>query len=980
MGENGSGRREDSCADRIRSRYLHDLRRGDDLRIELLHAMAHEIAEQCGHNLFKSHRLAWGWTVAEAVDQFHLMCRREKLKQRGLVARSWMEWEAGSRPSWDYQDLLCRLFRTNPVQLGWASDYAPSVRMALERSAQGSDTGHGRSSDSDSGSRALRHLPPDTDDFTGRNDQIAQLINVLASTTRTAVPIATVSGQAGVGKTALAIHVAHMVAHAFPDGQLYANLRGVEPHPLAAGEVVAGFLRELGVAGTDIPEGTDERARMYRTHLARRRILVVLDNAADETQIRPLLPGAATSAVLVTSRSHMAALSGSNTIHLDVLPAEQAATLLMALVGSQRAATEPDSVLEVARLCGYLPLALRIAGARLMSRPTWKISWFADRLADESRRLDLLKAGDLEVRASFALSYQSRSNQEQTTFRMLALTAASFPAWNVAALLDVDVDEAEQLLECLVDAQLVEVAGTDAVGLIRYRLHDLIRDFARECSTTLDAPDLRCAAVHRLVGRYTDGVRAASAALHPGLYDDHAATSATATAATSTTAAVDKLCRDDPRGWFTAERANLIAAVDLAYDAELWDRTWQLVETLPTMFDWRADWQAWAHTHRLARDAARKMANHHAEAVILRNMGALYRELGRFGEAVDMLTQATEIFLRIGDRRQWAAAMRNLGDTRRYQGRLDDAIRAFSAALDIVQTEGDTRSVAGVLNGIADASRGLSRWDDAREHFEASLTIYRSLNDQLEEARTLIRYGLVHRDQWRNEEAARLFTQALTTFRRLEDQRWEARALRHIAVVRRNEGDIKGALAVFDECLSRFELLADRRGMGVTLRNRGDAYRLAENRAAAAADLQNALQIFEGIGDERWSARTQLSMADLNRCDEQWEVADYQVEAALAVFRSIGDRPAEARALRELGVLRRDTGNFDAAEAALACARSIFTELGDELWVARVQASLARLAEQRGEDSAPLMGAAITICHRHDIATPDRVGAVLKEW
>ncbi|WP_431953320.1 ATP-binding protein [Nocardia lijiangensis] len=933
--------------------------------------MANEIAEQCGHNAFKSHRLARGWTVAEAVEHFHQMCRREKLKRRGLVARSWMEWETGSRPSWDYQDLLCRLFSTNPVQLGWASDYAPTMSAFSESLPRSREVLGVRELETEPPVRALMHLPPDTDDFTGRNDQIAHLINILSTTNRTTVPIATVSGQAGVGKTALAIHVAHRVADAFPDGQLYANLRGAEPLALDAGEVIAGFLRELGVDGSDIPEETDQRSRMYRAHLAGRRAIVVLDNAADEAQIRPLLPGTSTCAVLVTSRSLMAALSGANAIYLEVLPPSQSVDLLTRLIGTERAQAEPEAVAAVARLCGYLPLALRIAGARLMSRPSWSVSWFADRLADESRRLDLLKVGDLEVRATFALSYQSRNNAEQAAFRMLALTAASFPAWNVAALLDSDIDETEELLECLVDAQLVEVAGTDQVGLIRYRLHDLIRDFARECSATLDTPQLRVDAVKRLVGQYTTAVRIASAAVHPGLYEGIAATDLELPG---------HVAQHDPRAWFTAERANIIAAVDLANDAELWDHTCQLVETLPTMFDWRADWQAWAHTHQLARDAAKRSVNEYAEAVILRSLGALYRELGRFGEAMEVLTEATEIFWRIDDQRQWATTMRNLGDTRRYQGRLNDAIAAFTAALDVLQNEDDTRSVAGVLNGLADASRGLSRWNVACEYFEESLRLYRSLNDELEEARTMVRYGLVHRDQWRNSEADHMFGQALDTFRRLEDQRWQARALRHIAVVRRNQGDIDQALSAFDECLALFELLADRRGIAVTLRNRGDAHRLADNRSAATTDLQDALQIFEDIGDDRWTARTQLSLADLNRRAEQWSLADHQIASAMATFRSIGDRPAEARALRELGLLGRDTSDFAASENAFAAAQAIFEDLGDDLWVARIQAGRSTLAAKRGVDSAPLMDSAVSTCRRHGIVNPADLALVLKEW
>jgi hypothetical protein len=498
--QNPQPQRDTGCAERVRRRHLERIPDGDELRAEVLHGIATEIARQCGHSLFKSYRLAWGWSVTEAVEAFHTMCRRDKLKPRGLVARSWLEWEAGGRPSWDYQDLLSRLFRANPVQLGWAVDYTTPVpqdqrpNVSAQIGAEVRVPHHMYSSAEPdivlpsarqpaSGWRALLHLPADINDFTGRYEQadkVSRLVTAEGGRSHTAVPITVISGKPGIGKTALALHVAHKVSDQFPDGQMYANLRGAEADAQDPAEVLAGFLRELGVDGSDIPERVDDRARMYRARLADRRVLVVLDNAVDEAQVRPLLPGAAGCAVLVTSRSRMAALAGSHSVPLDVMPADQSAELLATIIGRERAEAEPAAVAEITRLCGFLPLAIRIAGARLKSRPAWRISWFAERLRDESRRLDLLKAGDLEVRASFALSYQGQNADAQRAFRFAGIMTSDFPAWNLAALLDTDADQAEQLLEELVDAQLVEVIGVDATGLIRYGLHELLRDFARE--------------------------------------------------------------------------------------------------------------------------------------------------------------------------------------------------------------------------------------------------------------------------------------------------------------------------------------------------------------------------------------------------------------------------------------------------------------------------------------------------------------------
>ena len=971
------------CAERIRLQYLGQLEQRGDLQAGLLHRIAADVAVHCGVSPLKAHRLAWGWTVAQAVEAFHRMCRREKIKPRGLTTRSWMDWEAGARPNWDYQDLLSRLFQASPVRLGWAADYAPAgpaasrSGLALSRTRSfagtsmvaqldGYDRGQGHS---------LLHLPPDIRDFNGRAEQVDQVTREIAAavgSAQTAPPIVCLSGQPGVRKTTLAIHVAHRIGEEFPDGQLYTNLRGADARAQDPADVLAGFLRELGVDGADIPEGIDERARMYRAHLAGQRILVMLDNAADEAQVRPLLPGTPGCAVLVTSRSRMTALAGSRGVSLDVMPPDQAAELLTAIIGADRAGAEPEAVAEIGKLCGYLPLALRIAGARLLSRPAWNISWFAARLRDESRRLDLLKAGDLEVRASFALSYNSREETEQFAFRMLGLLAADFAAWNLAALIGTGADEAERLLEQLADAVLVDITGVDTTGLIRYRLHDLLRDFARECLYGTESPDTRRDSLARLADEYIGAMQLASTLVHPGEQG--------ITAQPEHQLLADDVVRADPWSWLAAERANLVALVEQVHAAGLWDRAWRLAETLPAMSDWRADWRAWERTHQLALDAARHQANANAEARILRSLGALYRELGRYDEAVTLLTQAAAIFADRADRHQWATVMRNLGDTYRYQGRLGAAIDAFSSALAVFREAADTRSVAGALNGIADASRGLSRWDEADSAFRACIGIYHDLGDPLEEARAKIRYSLVFRDQHLSQQAIPLITDGLQVARQLGDRRWEARAMRQLAIVHRNDGETATAITTFADCLSIFGELEDRRGIAVVLRNRGDAYRVAGRLDDAADDLSSALESFEAIGDRRWTARSRLSIAGLCRLRQEWATARMHLDAALAAFRAIGDRAAEARALRELGILLRDRGDPESSEEALNASQAIFGELGDALWTARVLASKAVLEELRGTDPAPLMREAADTCRQHGITAEENLTSALREW
>jgi DNA-binding SARP family transcriptional activator len=327
------------------------------------------------------------------------------------------------------------------------------------------------------------HLPADVADFTGRQEALAALTGLLGREPdghAPAMAVATIAGMAGVGKTALAVRTAHRLRPRFPDGQLHVHLGGSgRPRPPA--EVLAGLLQALGEDPAAVPDGLEERAWRYRTLLADRRVLVVLDDAAAEAQVRPLLPGGAGCAALVTSRATLAGLEAAHQLTLDVLDPDEAVGLLAKVAGPGRVAAEPVAAEAIARRCGYLPLAVRVAGARLTARPHWRLARLAERLGDETRRLDELRAGDLEVRASLEGSLRGQDAATRRAFRLLGLLpAGDFTARAVAALLDLPVTDAEELLERLVEVHLLEVAGLEAAGRTRYRLHDLLRGLARE--------------------------------------------------------------------------------------------------------------------------------------------------------------------------------------------------------------------------------------------------------------------------------------------------------------------------------------------------------------------------------------------------------------------------------------------------------------------------------------------------------------------
>jgi DNA-binding SARP family transcriptional activator len=348
---------------------------------------------------------------------------------------------------------------------------------------------------------APAQLPADITDFTGRTAELATVRQLTTPADRSATALVAITGRAGVGKTTLAVHAAQRLRAHYPDGQLFVDLRGAAGNPLAPTDVLARFLRSLGVDRTAIPDDAEERAALYRSRLADRRFLILLDNAASTAQLRLLLPGTLSCAVLVTSRTRLAGLSSAQLVELGVLEPDQAVELLARVAGPPRVAAEPLAAREVVRLCGFLPLAVRVAGARLGTRPHWPLSRLEADLADERHRLDTLRLGDLDVRASLALSYESLDVMAQRAFRLLGLLETrDFALWVTAALLDVSQARAEELVDTLVDLHLLDVAGPDASGQLRYRFHDLFRVYAREVVTAQEPEADRLAALDRAFG------------------------------------------------------------------------------------------------------------------------------------------------------------------------------------------------------------------------------------------------------------------------------------------------------------------------------------------------------------------------------------------------------------------------------------------------------------------------------------------------
>ena len=676
-------------------------------------------------------------------------------------------------------------------------------------------------------------LPTDVADFTGRSDQVKHLCDVLVSAGADdddygAVRIALVAGSGGLGKTSLAVHAAHRVRATFPDGQLYVDLLGATAHPLLPADVLARFLRDLGVAGRDIPADEDERAARYRTVLASRRVLVVLDNAKDAAQVRPLLPGSASCAVLVTTRSRMPDLASSQLVDLNVLDDDEALTLFTRVVGDERVTAEPEATAELLLACAGLPLAIRICAARLATRPGWTIRAMAGRLSNEQRRLDEMRVGDLAVRASFQVSFTSLPAAVQPgggrqsdiapadAFRMLGLWhGPSISSAAAAALFGTPEYLAEDALEILVDAHLLEATESG-----RYKFHDLLRVYSSERAVAdLSGPD-RESAVGRLLGWYLRTADAAAAAVSPANRYTMPLEVPDGDVQPPVFAAAE-----DALAWYDTERLNVLSATRQAAASGRHDLAWRLPAPLFLVFNSRGNWADCIVTHRIALDSARRAGNRQGEAWILNNLG---NALGatRDPEGIGHLESSLAIRREIGDRRGEAQAANNLADAYQRLGRTTEALELYRRALSLNQDVGNRYGEGVALVNLGSALLEL---------------------DQAEEA---VGYLLQARD-------------AFAEIHYLDGAGYALHVLGRCYLSLRRDAEALDCLA---QAVDSHRSTGNRHRQAATLRSLGTAQNRTGHRAEAGRSWAQAAAIFTDLGDSAQAAevRAEQDSSDIS--------------------------------------------------------------------------------------------------------------------
>ena len=725
-------------------------------------------------------------------------------------------------------------------------------------------------------------LPADIADFTGRGGQVDQIGRHLTDwgEGRIAAPVVVITGQGGVGKTSIAVRAAHGVAPHFPDGQLFADLHSGAARPVGPMQVLERFLRALGVPGPQVPEGLDERAEVYRNLLADRKVLVVLDDAAGESQVLPLLPGSETAAVMITSRHRLGGLAGATHIEITVLDAETSLELLGRIAGPGRVQAQPRAAAAVAGQCGHLPLALRVAGARLAERPHWTIQQLADRLADETRRLDELRHGDLAVRASISLSYEGASEQARRLLRRLALVEAPvFSGWAAGALLGQPSAVGEDALDELVSARLVETIGIGSGVHSQYRLHDLIRVYARERLAAEEPPAEQRAALERALGALLYLAREAE---HRYYGHDRTRMRSDATLWPLPGPLTEQLV-SDPMAWYEHERAALVSGVRQAARAGFTDLCWSLAFSAATRFEARAYFDDWRETHEIALDAARQAGHVRGEATMLYALGSLYVGQGQFGQARAQLTTAARLFQNAGDDRGMAIVTAQLANLDRLTGRPDDAVRRGRQALAILRRTGDLVDQAYLLRNLAQVKLELGELDEAMELLAEALRLAQAARSSQTEANVLNRLSEAYLLAGELARADDTLELALAKAGDADAPGREA----HILI---NVGDVKTRLGEFSQARSALRRALEVAGLA--------GYRLAEARA------------LRGLGE--------LALASGDPAQ-----AVVLAEQAVGAFRELGALPDETRALTLLGDAHTALGERAAAEAASAHAAAL---------------------------------------------------------
>jgi tetratricopeptide (TPR) repeat protein/DNA-binding SARP family transcriptional activator len=767
----------------------------------------------------------------------------------------------------------------------------------------------------------LNTLPRDTSSFTGRVAELRRLLDTDASNSGgNAVAIDAIHGMPGVGKTALAVHAAHQLADQFPDGQFYIELHAHDlvREPVHPADGLETLLRILGVPAARIPAPLDERAAMLRARMANRRALLVLDDAAGQEQVRPFLPGAPGCRVLITSRRRLTGLRDARSFSLDVLSEEDATTLFSRIVGAERA-DDAHAVAEVVRLCGYLPLTVELAAGRFCNRSAWSLDDLAARLARTQGRLAEFRAEDLQVASTFELSYRELTPAQQQVFRCLGLNiGADFGPYAAAALTGDDLTIGEHLLEDLVEFHLVEEPHSG-----RFRMHDLLHEYARDRVLRDEPESSRTIRVHRLLDYYLHTADRADRAIHPY----RRRLDITVTHPPSAAPGLHSLA--DARLWVKTELPNLLASIKYAVDHRWFSHAAQLPHVLADVLDLLGRWREAAAAHHYALDAWRAMGELAGEARALGDLSHVLYRTGGYDLALRHATAALAIYRDRGDQYGQARMLDMIGLIRWHTARYPEGLTCFQEALAIQRDIGDRHGEVDALSHSGMVYHHIGRYRESIENFQEALSICRVIGDQWTEAKLLNNIGDVQQQLGYHRDALELYQQTLRIFREIGSSSQNMAILyNNIGNVHRYKGRYDEALKYHRDALSIYRDSGDLRNQADVLNNIGLVYHQAEQYAEALIHHQRALSIAQEITEPYEQARAHLGLGDAHRENSRHTLALEHYRTALDLARDLGTPYEEGQSLHGIAETLLHLQGPAVAKAYWQQALSLFQQLG----------------------------------------------------
>ncbi|MFF4524084.1 cyclophane-containing RiPP biosynthesis TPR protein HaaT [Streptomyces bluensis] len=825
----------------------------------------------------------------------------------------------------------------------------------------------------------LRSLPRDTTAFTNRNAELERLVgSVRASQDRgEALPVHVIDGMPGVGKTAFAVHAGHVLSEQFPDGQLFVNLNGYTPgrNPVQAGEALASLLAAAGVPTQQIPVGddagavTEARAAIWRSRLAGKKALLILDNAASYRQLEPLLPGGSGCLVLVTSRKRLAAHE-EVVLPVNALPPDHAVDLFVRLSGRPADTLDRDVLEELAGLCGYLPLGVSLLAARLRHHPSWSAEDLRERLTATRDRLGELRAGERAVTATFDLSYRDLPPERQRFFQQLGFyPGTDLDAYAGAALGAVSVAVARAHLDALYDDHLIDEHPGG-----RYQLHDLVRDYAHGLAAEGDSMD-HVQSVQRVCTYYLAALATANGHI---VRSGASVPPAPDSAAQVETPSLES--RADALSWLESERANVLACIRRANGLALHDAVIRMAAAMAPFLRQSGPWDQAVGLHRTAAEAARQTGDNQALADALAELGVVRRFMAAYPEAAEALNEAVTQYDAVGDRRGKAHALNQAGIVWYLTADNEGAARAQTEALALYSEVGDRLGQANALADLGMVRRQMSNFEAAVEAQGEALSIYRELGDRYGEANSLRDLGVVQCLMGAYDLAAQHHQEAFDIYVELDDRVHQAYALNELGVVRRLTGDLEGARDAHTQALEYYTELGDRFGRANSNRHLGTLDRLSGDAPAAIRALQEALEAYRDLGSRGGEAASLSELGASRGMTGEQNGAVEAFQRSLEILRELGDRCAESEVLNHWGALLRTSGNPAEAhghfERALRLARDVRCPLEE----ARALEGIGRCGWMVDESApaAEALRGAITIYRRLGAgASADEVERVL---